>query len=149
MAIDLAVSMLDIANRNVDCASCLDSIQLAHVDAKETCFETDMFDAVISNSIIHHIPEPLTVVQEMIRITRDEGIIFVRDLMRPDSAAEVDALVKKWASDESDYTKRLFHESLHASLTLDEMRNLVAESGVAPETVTATSDRHWTWAAIL
>ena len=149
MAIDLAVNMLDLAIQNIDQASCRHSIQLSDVDAKDMCFEAGMFDAVISNSIIHHIPDPSLVVQEMIRVTRDDGAIFVRDLMRPDSAAEVDSLVEKWAGTESDYSRRLFRDSLHASLTLEEMRKLVADCDVSPETVSATSDRHWTWAAVL
>jgi len=41
----------------------------------------------------------------------------------------------------------LFRDSLHAALTLEEIRSLVVELGYAAETVTMTSDRHWTWAA--
>jgi SAM-dependent methyltransferase len=148
MAIDLAVSMLDIAIHNVDLAGFRNQIQLAQVDAKDSGFEDEMFDAVVSNSIIHHIPEPEKVVSEIIRTTREGGAIFVRDLMRPQTAADVDSLVETYAGQESDYSRRLFGESLHAALSLDEMRQLVASFGVSGETVTATSDRHWTWATI-
>ena len=148
MAIDLAVSMLDLAIQNVDIAGFRNQIQLAQIDAKDSGLEDEMFDAVISNSIIHHIPDPATTVREMVRTTREGGVIFVRDLMRPETAAEVDALVETYAGEESEYSRRLFGESLHASLTLEEMRQLVSQFGSAPETVKATSDRHWTWAAI-
>jgi hypothetical protein len=39
----------------------------------------------------------------------------------------------------------LFADSLHAALTLEEIRNLVAGLGYDPGHVNATSDRHWTW----
>ena len=42
----------------------------------------------------------------------------------------------------------MFRESLHAALTLDEIREMVAEFGFDPNSVQLTSDRHWTWAAI-
>jgi len=148
MAIDLAVSMLDLAIMNVDVAGLRNQIQLAQVDAKDSGLEDEMFDAVISNSIIHHIPEPATTVEEMIRLTREGGAIFVRDLMRPDSSSGVDSLVELYASEETEYSRRLFGESLHASLTLEEMRELVSRFGSDPESVVATSDRHWTWATV-
>ena len=103
---------------------------------------------MISNSIIHHIPDPATTVSEMMRSTREGGAIFVRDLMRPGTAKEVDTLVETYAAEESEYSRRLFGESLHASLTLDEMKQLVAQFGSSPDSVTATSDRHWTWATV-
>lgn len=148
MAIDLAASMLDLAIQNVDIAGFRDQIQLAQIDAKDSGYEDGMFDAVISNSIIHHIPDPATTVSEMVRTTREGGAIFVRDLMRPGTAQEVDLLVNTYASEESEYSRRLFGESLHASLTLNEMKQLVQEFGSSPDSVTATSDRHWTWATM-
>src|SRR5438445_565725 len=41
----------------------------------------------------------------------------------------------------------LFEASLHAGLTVDEMRALARAAGIPPESVTMTSDRHWTLAA--
>ena len=148
MAIDLAASMLDLAMQNIDIAGYLQEIQLAQEDAKATAYEDGMFDAAISNSILHHIGEPERVIEEIVRTTRDGGVIFVRDLMRPNFGDDVDRLVEAWAGSESDYSKSLFRDSLHASLTLEEMRELVTRFDIAPETVTATSDRHWTWATI-
>ena len=49
--------------------------------------------------------------------------------------------------DATPYQRKLFADSLHAALTLDEMRDLVASFGFAPDTVRMTSDRHWTWSA--
>ena len=72
----------------------------------------------------------------------------MRDLMRPGSSSEVDSLVDLYAAEETEYSRRLFSESLHAALSLEEMRELVSNAGVDPETVTATSDRHWTWATV-
>ncbi len=148
MAIDLAVGMLDLAMRNVDIAGMRNQIQLAQIDAKDSGLEDEMFDAVISNSIIHHIPEPAEAVEEIIRMTRVGGVIFVRDLMRPESAEKVDSLVDLYAAEETDYSRSLFGDSLHASLSLEEIRELVSRFDIDPASVTATSDRHWTWATV-
>lgn len=148
MAIDLAASMLDLAIQNIDIAGFRNQIQLGQVDAKDSGYEDEMFDAVISNSIIHHIADPATTISEMIRTTRVGGVIFVRDLMRPKAAETVDSLVATYAGDESDYSRRLFCDSLHASLTISEMRDMVSQFGFPADSVNATSDRHWTWATV-
>ncbi len=148
MAVDASVSMLDIARGNIDVAGVLDRIQLQQVDAKAMEFSDAMFDAVMSNSIIHHIPEPKVCLQEAIRVTRPGGTLFFRDLLRPSSTAELQSLVNRYTGDEIEHAQRMFGESLHAALSLEEIRNLVESMGFKPETVQQSSDRHWTWSAI-
>jgi len=147
MAIDLSVPMLDVARMNIDMASMLDRIQLEHFDAKDTPFEDEMFTTVISNSIVHHIPEPLAVLKEAHRVLAAGGLMFFRDLMRPDTTEDVEQLVATYTCNETESAQQLFRQSLHAALTVDEMRELVAHTGYDPQTVQATSDRHWTWLA--
>ena len=147
MAIDLSVPMLDVARLNIDMEGFLDRIQLEHFDAKDTPLEDAMFTTVISNSIVHHIPEPLGVLQEADRVLAPGGLMFIRDLMRPETEDQVEHLVATYAIDETDAAKQLFRQSLHAALTVDEMRKHVEQVGYNPQTVQATSDRHWTWVA--
>jgi ubiquinone/menaquinone biosynthesis C-methylase UbiE len=147
MAIDLSTKMLDLARYNIEIAGVARQIQLGQVDAKRMPYPSGMFDAVISNSIVHHIPEPVVVLREFIRVVRDEGLVFIRDLIRPPSDSEVALLVKLYAGGESEHSQRMFDDSLRAALTLDEVRALVSSFGYDPRDVNATSDRHWTWSA--
>jgi ubiquinone/menaquinone biosynthesis C-methylase UbiE len=147
LATDAAVSMLDLARLNVEIAGVRDQIQLDQSDAKQMAYADAMFDAVISNSIVHHIPEPCRVIREAVRVTKPGGLLFFRDLNRPAEAAEVDRLLASYAAECNEHQRMLFRDSLHAALTLDEVRAIIAEHGFAPETVQATSDRHWTWCA--
>ncbi|MFZ9823700.1 MAG: class I SAM-dependent methyltransferase, partial [Gemmataceae bacterium] len=105
------------------------------------------FDAVISNSIIHHIPDPALVFSEMVRVTKPGGLLFVRDLMRPLIEPAVARLVKLHAAQATPYQQKLFGDSLRAALTEQEVRNMVGELGFGKETVRQSSDRHWTWIA--
>ena len=41
--------------------------------------------------------------------------------------------------------RRMFADSLQASLTVSEMQYLVERLQAPPESVRQTSDRHWTW----
>ena len=147
IAVDMAVSMLELASYNVHASLRGDRIELVQADAKDLGYESEMFDIVISNSIVHHIHDPKQCVAEMVRVVQPGGAIFVRDLMRPESIETLESIVQAYAGDATEYCQQLFQQSLHAALTLDEMRQLVLDCGWNPDGVQATSDRHWTWAA--
>ncbi|HMP79396.1 MAG TPA: class I SAM-dependent methyltransferase [Pirellulaceae bacterium] len=147
LAIDSSASMLDRARFRVEAAGLSQRIQLAQVDAKQMPFQAAQFDAVMSNSIMHHIPDPREVAHEILRVCKPSGVIFVRDLMRPQDDEQLQNLVQQYTGKESPRAQQLFADSLRAALNLNEMRALVAELGYAPEHVRATSDRHWTWSS--
>lgn len=145
MASDGAISMLELARYNVAVSSMECRIQLHHGDAKQLPFDDGLFDTVISNSLIHHVPTPALVIAEMVRITKAGGRIFVRDLCRPASQAEIEELVVRITGKEAAEAQQMFRQSLQAALNLAEIRELVSQHGFAPQDVSETSDRHWTW----
>ena len=147
VAIDLSVEMLRVARENVLREGLSDRIDLVKLNAREMYWPGGTFPAIMSNSIVHHIPEPATAFHEMVRLACPGATIFVRDLLRPSSAEEVEALVDLHARHENEHSRRMFRESLHASLTLAEVREMVRSQGFDPATVERTSDRHWTWTA--
>ena len=144
VGVDLAEEMLKAARCNVQRAGCADRITLQKCDAKGLPFDDDSFAAVMSNSIIHHIPEPLDCFREMVRVLQPGGLLYVRDLLRPSSVDELERLVRDNAGEETEYSQQLFRQSLHAALTVDEVRAMIAQVGLNGECVQATSDRHWT-----
>ncbi len=147
MAVDAAVNMLDLARFNIEAAGLIESIELQQVDAKNMGYAAGMFDAVMSNSIVHHIPDPVECLREAVRVTRPGGLLFFRDLLRPAGEQELQQLVKTYAGKENEHSQQLFAESLHAALTLQEIRELIQSLGFAADDVVQNSDRHWTWAA--
>jgi SAM-dependent methyltransferase len=148
MAADAALSMLELARYNVEVNSLTSRVELAQVDAKRLPFADEMFDVVMSNSIIHHIPEPLAVLQQAVRVAKAGGLLFFRDLLRPDSESELKQLVATYAGNANMHQQRMFADSLHAALSWDEIRGLVIALGFSADTVQQTSDRHWTWMGI-
>lgn len=146
VAIDLAASMLDLARKNVARAGLDHAVSLRQADAKALDLERASFTTVMSNSIIHHIPDPGPALGDMIRVLRPGGLLFVRDLLRPESDEAVRGLLALYAANDSDRQRGLFEASLRAALTLDEVRALVARFGVPAGAVAQSSDRHWTLA---
>src|SRR5262249_9190124 len=145
VGIDLAEHMLRVGRENVRRAGLEGRIDLVLCDAKGIPSGDGEYGGVISNSIVHHIPEPRRGLAELWRGVAPGGLLFVRDLLRPPDAGTLAALVDQYAAGANEHQRTMFAESLHAALTLDEMRALVAGLHFDPETVRQTSDRHWTW----
>jgi ubiquinone/menaquinone biosynthesis C-methylase UbiE len=148
IACDAAVHMLELAQKNFERAGLSGRIQCQKEDAKQLSFDAATFDAVISNSLLHHLAQPEKAIGEMVRVLRPGGRIFVRDLLRPASALEIESLVQLHAGSENEESQQLLRQSLAAGLSLDEIQTAVAHFGFSPESVQASSDRHWTWSAI-
>jgi ubiquinone/menaquinone biosynthesis C-methylase UbiE len=146
-AIDLADHMLAVGRENVRRANLDARLRLERWDAKEMPCADDTFAAVMSNSIVHHIPEPIAVFAEMVRVVRPGGVLFVRDLLRPDDEPTLRRLVDLYAAGANAHQRKMFADSLHAALSLAEVQSLVTTLGFHAATVRQTTDRHWTWAA--
>ena len=145
MAIDGEIEMLELAKVDIDMAGLLERIMLQHADVDDmNDFEEGLADTVVSNSLIHHLDNPEVGFQVAHRLTRDGGRIFLRDLYRPDSSDQIEALVEQYAGRENAEAQQLFRQSFHASLTLDEVRSLVGGLGIDANCVQMSSDRHWT-----
>ncbi len=143
-AIDLAAYMLHLAAANVERAGFSQRIELRLVDAKRIPLANGEFATVVSNSIIHHIPQPLEALAEMLRMLEPGGLLFVRDLMRPRTEAELETLVSLYTQGATPRMRQLFRQSLHAALTVDEVAEMLDPLGLDRDWVRATSDRHWT-----
>ena len=144
---DLAQAMLVVARQNVQVAGFQDSIELVLRDCKQLPEPDATYHAVMSNSIVHHVPEPRIALRELWRVVKPGGILFVRDLMRPDNLDSLEHLVKTYAGEANDHQQKMFRESLHAALTVSEVREILVELGISKDAVKATSDRHWTISA--
>jgi ubiquinone/menaquinone biosynthesis C-methylase UbiE len=155
VAIDLADSMLAVAKENLERTGFAGRVELQRVDAKAMPYADGEFASVVSNSIVHHIPTPKAVLEEMWRVTAPGGLLFVRDLFRPASEADVARLVALYGGTPPANPARIpafecgrdsFRASLRAALTVEEIAALAAPLGIPSDAVRATSDRHWTLA---
>ena len=141
--IDLSVNMLALGEQHVAEAGLADRVALECVDAKTLPYPDQSFEGVVSNSIIHHLPDPLTAFHEISRVVRPDGLILIRDLMRPDTPQAAQALVDRYAADDTPYQQKLFYDSFLAALTIPEIEVMLAQTGLTDAIIVQSSDRHW------
>jgi ubiquinone/menaquinone biosynthesis C-methylase UbiE len=141
---DLSKNMLLIASKNVEQAGLQKQISLELADSKQLPYQDGQFDMVISNSIVHHLPDPLPFFLEIKRVLKPNGAILIRDLFRPTDEATMNALVDSIGDDYDEHQKMLFRDSLHAAFTLNEIKEIVQKAGLGGVKVYQSSELHWT-----
>jgi ubiquinone/menaquinone biosynthesis C-methylase UbiE len=142
VGVDLSQHMLTIAEEHRAVSSHGERVGFALADAKKLDYADGSFDAVCSNTILHHIPNPVEFLREAWRVCAEGGALLIRDLYRPETMAEVDALVEKHTAHEVQTARDLFHASLCAALTPDELVDIAREAGMQGCEVVIDSDRH-------
>ena len=146
IALDLSQNMLAQAARNIKAAGLADRIECFLGDAKSLgpAIGASPFEGVVSNTIVHHIPDPGPAIAAMKEQVGPGGTLLIRDLYRPADDETVETLVRTYTGNESEKAQSLFRDSLHAALTLNEIRRIAESLGIPGDCITMTSDRHWT-----
>ena len=142
-AIDLSEEMLKIAKRHVTNAGLTDRITLERVDAKTLPYPDNTFDGLISNSIVHHIHDAMEALKEMGRVMRPKGTVLIRDLIRPETPADAQVFVDKYAAGDTPYQQKLYYDSFLAAFTIAEVNQMLTQMDMPSATVVQSTDRHW------
>jgi SAM-dependent methyltransferase len=100
------------------------------------------YDAVISNSLLHHLHDPRGLWTSVRAAGAPGAAVLVMDLFRPESHAEAWRIVEQYSGNEPDLLKRDFFNSLCAAFTQDEVRIQLAACGLDALRVQTVSDRH-------
>lgn len=139
---DGAESMLALGRQRVAGAGLSDRIQLVPVSLPMGAPTLGRFDAGISNSLLHHLHDPMVLWESLSELLSPGAPIYVVDLFRPSTEERVDELVETYARGEAPLLARDFRASLHAAFTLDEVNSQLAKAGLYQLAVEEISDRH-------
>jgi SAM-dependent methyltransferase len=106
-------------------------------------------DAAISNSLLHHLPNPLQFWQKLRQLVKPGAPVLVMDLLRPDSPEVAQAIVDQYAANEPDILRRDFYNSLLAAFTEDEIGSQLARMNLTRLLIDIPDDRHWVVGGII
>lgn len=100
------------------------------------------YDAVVSNSLLHHLHDPAVFWEAVREAGRPGAGVLVMDLFRPPSQAAAQAIVDQYAANEPEVLRTDFFASLCAAFEPDEIRAQLRACGLAGLQVQTVSDRH-------
>jgi len=100
------------------------------------------YDAIVSNSLLHHLHDPLILWQSVRELGAPGAAVLVMDLFRPESAGAAQEIVEAYAGEEPEVLKRDFFNSLCAAFEPGEVRDQLRACGLDGLEVRTVSDRH-------
>ena len=140
--VDASQAMLDYGRQAIRDVSLEDRIQLYSGYLPGVTLPRANYDTIVSNSLLHHLPDPLILWREVRRWSRLGSGVFVMDLLRPDDRRRARELVRAYCGDEPEILQRDFYHSLLAAYRPDEVSDQLREADLANLEVRTVSDRH-------
>jgi ubiquinone/menaquinone biosynthesis C-methylase UbiE len=141
-AVDASPPMIKLAGAAVAKAGLSGRIALI-CERMQTFAPAERADAVISNSLLHHIPNPLQFWYGLKKQVKPGACVLVMDLLRPESPEAAQAIVDQYAANEPAILRRDFYNSLLAAFTEDEVAAQLAEMNMSRLLIDVIDDRHW------
>jgi ubiquinone/menaquinone biosynthesis C-methylase UbiE len=140
--IDASRAMIDLAEQAVKTSGFEARIRLCCERFHDLSLD-EPGDAALSNSLLHHLPNPLQFWHRLRKLVKPGSAVLVMDLLRPESTEAAQALVEQYAADAPAILKRDFYNSLLAAYTEDEVAAQLAEMNLSRLLIDVPDDRHW------
>lgn len=140
--IDGAQAMLDIAVNDVKQKAFGRQIKLRKCTLPDIELSKKKFDALLSNSLLHHLNDPLTLWQTVKQCAKPGAPVFIMDLMRPHSVESAESLVCRYAADASPVLQKDFYNSLLAAYSAKEIQLQLEAVKMDYLQIETVSDRH-------
>jgi ubiquinone/menaquinone biosynthesis C-methylase UbiE len=140
-AVDGSRPMLAIAERAVRAAGVESRVTLLHGVLPNLPLDAHTFDAVLSKDLLHHLPDPRVLWNEIGRLGRPGAAVYVMDLVRPATRDAAQRIVDAVAPHEDSILRQDFLNSLCAAFTVDEVADQLRAGGLDLD-VAQVSDRH-------
>lgn len=142
-AVDGSEAMVVLAQKAVIAAGVADRVQVRCARLPMLPLPLQSFDAVVSSSLVHHMPDPFVFWNEVVRLGKPGATVLIMDLFRPESPERAREIVETHAAGEAPVLKEDFYHSLCAAFTLREVRSQIRTRGLGGLVCELASDRHW------
>jgi SAM-dependent methyltransferase len=141
VGIDASGPMVELGRARIACSGLDERVVLEQRRLPDPSLGRARFDVVLSNSLLHHLADPLDLWDAIAEVARPGAAIFVMDLHRPQTDDEVHRMVDLHAGDEPTVLQDDFRASLRAAYRPDEIAEQIARTSLTCE-VEGVGDRH-------
>ncbi len=140
--VDGATRMLQFARNQIDHQGLHERIKLIQALLPDVDLPLQHFDTIISNSLLHHLVDPMAMWQMVNTYTSSGSRLFIMDLHRPESPQQARAMVDQYAVGEPEILQQDFYNSLLAAYRVGEIKQQITDAGIDYLSVDLVSDRH-------
>jgi cyclopropane fatty-acyl-phospholipid synthase-like methyltransferase len=147
--VDAGENMLKRAAAAVNVANLESRVNLRLAYLPDQSLPSRGFNAVISNSLLHHLPSPATLWDSVRQLAAPGAAITIMDLVRPASTDAASAVVERYAADAPQILQEDFYNSLLAAYSIPEILAQLQAAGMGELALSQPSDRHWMVSGVL
>lgn len=140
--VDGAEAMLAHGRDRLKREGLAERVRLIHGYLPGVALPLSKYDAVISNSLLHHLRDPMVLWNAVKDHAKPAAPVFVMDLLRPFRVEDARSLMEQYAAGEPEVLRRDFFHSLCAAYRVDEIEAQLAAAGLPSLQARVVSDRH-------
>jgi SAM-dependent methyltransferase len=140
--VDGSQAMIDAGKDALARSGVADRVRLVRCLLPQDTPPRSTYDAAITNSLLHHLSDPMVLWRAVRAYVRPGAPVFVMDLMRPESRAAAERLVDEHAAGEPEVLREDFFNSLCAAYRPEEVKAQIKAAGLHAFAVEPVSDRH-------
>ena len=114
--LDGSLEMLEVARQNL---AGFGNTQFQHADGLSLPLEDASLDAAFANMYLHHAPDPLAAIREIVRILRPGGRLVITDLDAHDQSWLKTEMADIWLGFERDQVRQWFEQAGLVNVVID------------------------------
>jgi ubiquinone/menaquinone biosynthesis C-methylase UbiE len=114
--VDGSPAMIEGAKKNL---SAFDNVEYHQADGASLPFPNNSLDAVFANMYLHHTTDPLSAIQEMMRVLRPGGRLMITDMDSHSYAWLKDEMADVWQGFDRDQMRAWFKEAGLVNVIVD------------------------------
>ena len=142
-AVDGSAEMINWARRRSDAKSLRITFHVAKIPfGLEGLHLQKSYDVLLSNSLLHHLPDPMVLWSAVKELVAPGGTVLIGDLMRPLDSDSAAGLIGKYASETAPIGQQDFYNSLCAAYRPEEVNTQLLDADINWLKVEIVSDRH-------
>jgi cyclopropane fatty-acyl-phospholipid synthase-like methyltransferase len=142
LGVDGSPALLRQAELAIHAAGLDQRIRVEQRYLPDAVLEGERFDAVIANSLLHHLTDPGTLWRTCARCAKPGAPVLVMDLRRPANAEEAERLVTSHAAEARPILRQDFLNSLRAAYRAEEIRDQLDEAALPHFQIEDVGDLH-------
>ncbi len=139
--IDGAAAMLHYGQQDLMRSGLSERVRLIHGYLPLEQFPRDSYDFIFSNSLLHHLADPMVLWNTVKQAGTSGTPVFIMDLARAENQEEAKRLVDEYAAGEPNILRTDFFHSLCAAYRPEEVQAQLKEAQLELE-VRQVTDRH-------
>lgn len=114
--VDGSAAMLEVAKKNL---AQFNNVEYHEADGSSLPFPEDSLDAIFANMYLHHTPDPLAAIREMVRVLRPGGRLVITDMDTHPYAWLKEEMADVWQGFDRDQMRVWFAEAGLVNVIVD------------------------------